>query len=371
MTPWLHPFPGVVVLMHVINPFRTIGFNYKDQFSLTYGGLRGAISFALVFLLPQTIVWRRLFLTATVTMIIFTVFIQVTPPWVGCQSIAGSHFRGSSSPNWTQSRNIGTLHTEEAGTENATMLWGHCISLEYNSSTLLVPTGKCCLVLLLIKHTDTYTGESKPAPWRLRALLIGRIVASTCQPWDSNQCRSDHWHGVQSHCAMPPKHHTTLRRSVGLDLPSGSCLMLNTQQQWLSCRIIGCSHLAFYLWPETGNQHPALDSIHKCEENQLETGNYQCWDSCAGKRPICRLLCLVCPDSVCTITDTQSTFWFTSGGPKISILYVHAGNGAHRCWNWGHLCSVESPLLERQVIAWLVIAFWWFTPVSLNTGTEH
>ncbi|XP_023667160.1 sodium/hydrogen exchanger 2-like isoform X1 [Paramormyrops kingsleyae] len=67
---------GVVVLMHVINPFRTIGFNYKDQFSLTYGGLRGAISFALVFLLPQTIVWRRLFLTATVTIIIFTVFIQ-------------------------------------------------------------------------------------------------------------------------------------------------------------------------------------------------------------------------------------------------------------------------------------------------------
>lgn len=71
-------FPsGVLVLTQIINPFRTIPFNLKDQFGLAYGGLRGAISFALVFTLPENIARKNLFITATITIIIFTVFIQV------------------------------------------------------------------------------------------------------------------------------------------------------------------------------------------------------------------------------------------------------------------------------------------------------
>uniref|UniRef100_A0A4W6CSM4 Sodium/hydrogen exchanger n=1 Tax=Lates calcarifer TaxID=8187 RepID=A0A4W6CSM4_LATCA len=46
---------GVLVLTQIINPFRTIPFNLKDQFGLAYGGLRGAISFALAFTLPENI----------------------------------------------------------------------------------------------------------------------------------------------------------------------------------------------------------------------------------------------------------------------------------------------------------------------------
>nr|XP_055071597.1 sodium/hydrogen exchanger 2 [Misgurnus anguillicaudatus] len=67
---------GILVLTQIINPFRTIPFNYKDQFGLAYGGLRGAVSFALAFTLPDSIGPKKLFITGTIVIIIFTVFIQ-------------------------------------------------------------------------------------------------------------------------------------------------------------------------------------------------------------------------------------------------------------------------------------------------------
>uniref|UniRef100_A0A3Q2XRC2 Sodium/hydrogen exchanger n=1 Tax=Hippocampus comes TaxID=109280 RepID=A0A3Q2XRC2_HIPCM len=67
---------SVLVLTQIINPFRTIAFNLKDQFGLAYGGLRGAISFALAFTLPDNIGRKQLFVTATIAIIIFTVFLQ-------------------------------------------------------------------------------------------------------------------------------------------------------------------------------------------------------------------------------------------------------------------------------------------------------
>uniref|UniRef100_A0A3Q2D8C1 Sodium/hydrogen exchanger n=2 Tax=Cyprinodon variegatus TaxID=28743 RepID=A0A3Q2D8C1_CYPVA len=67
---------GILVLTQIINPFRTISFNMKDQFGLAYGGLRGAISFALAFTLPENIGRKQLFVTATIAIILFTVFLQ-------------------------------------------------------------------------------------------------------------------------------------------------------------------------------------------------------------------------------------------------------------------------------------------------------
>ncbi|XP_037122919.1 sodium/hydrogen exchanger 2-like [Syngnathus acus] len=67
---------GILVLSQIINPFRTIHFTFKDQFGLAYGGVRGAICFALVFTLPDTINRKNLFVTASIAIIIFTVFIQ-------------------------------------------------------------------------------------------------------------------------------------------------------------------------------------------------------------------------------------------------------------------------------------------------------
>lgn len=74
---YLFSFLGILVLTQIINPFRTIPFNFKDQFGLAYGGLRGAVSFALAYTLPDSIGPKKLFITCTIVIIIFTVFIQV------------------------------------------------------------------------------------------------------------------------------------------------------------------------------------------------------------------------------------------------------------------------------------------------------
>ncbi|KAM4045006.1 sodium/hydrogen exchanger 2-like isoform 1-T1 [Anomaloglossus baeobatrachus] len=69
---------GVFLLTLISNQFRTIQLTPKDQFIIAYGGLRGAICFSLVFLLPDTHVFprKKLFITSVIVVIFFTVFIQ-------------------------------------------------------------------------------------------------------------------------------------------------------------------------------------------------------------------------------------------------------------------------------------------------------
>lgn len=68
---------GVVGLTYVINKFRIVKLTTKDQFIVAYGGLRGAIAFSLCFLLDKNLFpMREMFLTAIITVIFFTVFVQ-------------------------------------------------------------------------------------------------------------------------------------------------------------------------------------------------------------------------------------------------------------------------------------------------------
>lgn len=70
--------PGVVGLTFFINKFRIVKLTTKDQFIIAYGGLRGAIAFSLGFLLKKEhFPKREMFLTAIITVIFFTVFVQV------------------------------------------------------------------------------------------------------------------------------------------------------------------------------------------------------------------------------------------------------------------------------------------------------
>ncbi|CAG03374.1 unnamed protein product [Tetraodon nigroviridis] len=68
---------GVVGLTYIINKFRIVKLTTKDQFIIAYGGLRGAIAFSLGFLLKsEHFPMREMFLTAIITVIFFTVFVQ-------------------------------------------------------------------------------------------------------------------------------------------------------------------------------------------------------------------------------------------------------------------------------------------------------
>uniref|UniRef100_A0A3Q3JUA3 Sodium/hydrogen exchanger n=1 Tax=Monopterus albus TaxID=43700 RepID=A0A3Q3JUA3_MONAL len=66
---------GVMGLTYIINKFRIVKLTKKDQFIVAYGGLRGAIAFSLGFLLTNNEM-KNMFLTAIITVIFFTVFVQ-------------------------------------------------------------------------------------------------------------------------------------------------------------------------------------------------------------------------------------------------------------------------------------------------------
>ncbi|XP_061615574.1 sodium/hydrogen exchanger 1b isoform X1 [Phyllopteryx taeniolatus] len=66
---------GVVGLTLLINKFRMVKLSKKEQFIVAYGGLRGAVAFSLGFLLTDSEI-KHLFLTAIITVIFFTVFVQ-------------------------------------------------------------------------------------------------------------------------------------------------------------------------------------------------------------------------------------------------------------------------------------------------------
>ena len=61
------------MLTAVANRLRSVPLDYLDQFIMSYGGLRGAVAFALVVLLKQEdFPHRQLFITTTVVVIYFT-----------------------------------------------------------------------------------------------------------------------------------------------------------------------------------------------------------------------------------------------------------------------------------------------------------
>merc|ERR1719259_1438209 len=58
------------------NRFRLRALGASEQFILAYGGLRGAVAFSLVTMLPDDLAIRDHFTTATLAVVVFTVFVQ-------------------------------------------------------------------------------------------------------------------------------------------------------------------------------------------------------------------------------------------------------------------------------------------------------
>ncbi|XP_046633400.1 probable Na(+)/H(+) antiporter nhx-9 isoform X1 [Daphnia pulicaria] len=68
---------GVFLLSEIANYFRLHKLNFVEKLVMSYSGLRGAIAFALVLLIdPGRIPRQPLFVTATITVVFFTVFFQ-------------------------------------------------------------------------------------------------------------------------------------------------------------------------------------------------------------------------------------------------------------------------------------------------------
>jgi sodium/hydrogen exchanger-like protein 3 len=70
---------GVLILSALANHYRLQKLGAVDQFVMMYGGLRGAVAFALVLLVnPHVVPHAHMFVTTTIAMIYWTVFVQVT-----------------------------------------------------------------------------------------------------------------------------------------------------------------------------------------------------------------------------------------------------------------------------------------------------
>ncbi|XP_047515787.1 sodium/hydrogen exchanger 3 isoform X2 [Pieris napi] len=68
---------GVYILSAVANKFRLHKLKTVEKFVMSYGGLRGAVAFALVLLIdPKVVKLQPMFVTTTIAVIYFTVFIQ-------------------------------------------------------------------------------------------------------------------------------------------------------------------------------------------------------------------------------------------------------------------------------------------------------
>ncbi|XP_037918571.1 sodium/hydrogen exchanger 3 isoform X8 [Hermetia illucens] len=68
---------GVVLLSALANRFRLHKLSKVDQFVMSYGGLRGAVAFALALLVDEAHVpLQPMFVTTTIAVIYFTVFVQ-------------------------------------------------------------------------------------------------------------------------------------------------------------------------------------------------------------------------------------------------------------------------------------------------------
>jgi len=68
---------GVAILIAIANQYRLHKLSKVDQFVMMYGGLRGAVAFALVLLIdPKKVPHADMFVTTTIAMVYWTVFVQ-------------------------------------------------------------------------------------------------------------------------------------------------------------------------------------------------------------------------------------------------------------------------------------------------------
>jgi dipeptide/tripeptide permease len=75
---FFRPVLGIAIFANIANCWRLLELTRIDMLIMSYGGLRGAIAFALALILDDNKIERKKeFVTATIAVVFFTVFIQV------------------------------------------------------------------------------------------------------------------------------------------------------------------------------------------------------------------------------------------------------------------------------------------------------
>ncbi len=74
----LNNIEGVAIFANIANRWRLMELKFTDMLIMSYGGIRGAIAFALALILDESkIPHKKEFVTATIAVVFFTVFVQV------------------------------------------------------------------------------------------------------------------------------------------------------------------------------------------------------------------------------------------------------------------------------------------------------
>ena len=83
---------GLTMIINKSSRVRRI--DLEEQFIMAYGGLRGAVAFSLVDLLDKNNLPKGHFLTTTLVIIFFTVFVQVITVSLWNHFYSNKHFGG-------------------------------------------------------------------------------------------------------------------------------------------------------------------------------------------------------------------------------------------------------------------------------------
>jgi solute carrier family 9 (sodium/hydrogen exchanger), member 3 len=75
----VYRFIGVLIFATIANRWRLLELKLTDMLIMSYGGIRGAVAFALALILDESRIPRKKeFVTATIAVVFFTVFVQGT-----------------------------------------------------------------------------------------------------------------------------------------------------------------------------------------------------------------------------------------------------------------------------------------------------
>uniref|UniRef100_A0A8C4VBN8 Sodium/hydrogen exchanger n=1 Tax=Falco tinnunculus TaxID=100819 RepID=A0A8C4VBN8_FALTI len=169
---------GVLVLTFFVNRFNVNTITSKDQFIIAYGGLRGAICFSLVFLLPD-FHRKKLFIAATTVVILFTVFVQgmTIRPLVDLLAVKRKR---ESAPTVGEQIHIRFLDHLLAGIEDISGHWGQYYWKDNFSLAKVRPGSRGTPFSSPVVFAPSYTKKAAGSEGAMPAQRTAPVASACC-----------------------------------------------------------------------------------------------------------------------------------------------------------------------------------------------